>query len=162
MGIGAHFKLGMAVAGLAFTLVPASRPVPVSAGTTSTYSSIAGGWSSHGFDMSIAADGQAVAHWRVYQWCTDLTNPAPCDSIIGNQIEAGGLGMLRFTSTSGSDATAMVLMSSDPGTLTTGGQVSLQLLPGGIARMRGVGSSAMLICGPNYDAAQFNSPPCGA
>src|SRR4051794_35457399 len=90
---------------------------PASAQSRGRFAALAGNWTAHGFGLSVADDGQAVANWRVYQWCSDLTAPAPCDSILGNDIEDGGLAMVRFTSISGGVATGTVLMSSDPNTL---------------------------------------------
>jgi hypothetical protein len=135
---------------------------PASAQSRGRFAAVAGDWTAHGFGLSVADDGQAVANWRVYQWCSDLTSPAPCDSILGNEIESGGLAMVRFTSISASMASGIVLMSSDPNTLSAGSSVSLTLQTGGTARLSASGSSDIVLCGPNFDPGQFASPPCGA
>ena len=137
-------------------------PQTVTADNPADFSAITGAWFRHGVSMTIGPDGQAVANWRVYQWCNDLTRPAPCDSIIGNNIIDGGLAMLRFTSGNSGTATATVLMSSQSTVLAPGAQVSLLLLPGGVAQVSGLGGGSTLICGPNFDPSQFQNLPCGA
>jgi hypothetical protein len=150
--------LGLAL--LAVCLLGA--PGYASAQSPANFAALAGDWSAHGFGLSIASDGQAVAHWRVYQWCSDLSSPAPCDSMLGNDIENGGLAMLRFTSLSGGVGTATVLMSSDPATLSPGSSVTMRTQSGGTARLTTSGSLDMVLCGPKFDPSQFTSAPCGA
>jgi hypothetical protein len=153
------------IAGLLLLSLGVLRPTPASAGRSGTYSGIAGEWSGHGFELTIGADGQAVAQWREYQWCSDLSGPDPCDSIVGNEIYSGGLAMLRFTSLTSMSANAMVLMTSDPSDLALGQEISLAILPGGVARIQGLGSSgsaSLTLCGPSFDPTQFQNSPCGA
>jgi hypothetical protein len=92
----------------------------------------AGEWDGHGFELNVGPDGQAVASWRVYQWCRNPTVTAACDSIINNVLIDGGLAMLRITSVSGGTADALVISSTQSNTLTAGEHLEMTLLPGGI------------------------------
>jgi hypothetical protein len=155
-------SMGIAAVAGALALLCLGAPRAAFAGSGSDFSAIAGGWSMHGLSLEIAGDGQAVAHWRVYTWCSDLSRPAPCDSIIGNSIEDGGLAMLRFTSFDGSSATATVLMSSDSSVFGTDAPVILRLMPGGVAQIQPSRADPLVLCGPAFDPGAFATPPCGA
>lgn len=146
---------------LAVLALALAAPATVRAQRSPDFSSMAGNWEAHGFSLDIGSDGQAVAHWRVYTWCNMLTQPAPCDSMIGNEIVDGGLAMLDFMTLTSNAASATVLMSSDPSFFAPGSTITLQMMPGGVAKMlpdRG----GPLLCGPNFDPSAFSSPPCGA
>jgi hypothetical protein len=138
--------------------------VPAIAGVTAApdFSPIAGAWGAHGISVEIGNDGQAVAHWRIYTWCNTVQQPAPCDSIIGDSIEDGGLAMLSFTTFNGTTATGVVLMSSDTTGFSPGSTVVLQTMRGGVAQMQAIGGSPILLCGPAFDPTAFTTSPCGA
>src|SRR5579862_343458 len=66
-----------------------------------------GDWSRHGVGLTIsrfdsaAEQGEALARWRIYTWCqdpvTNAPNPPPCDSVIGNSLEDGGIAVIALT-----------------------------------------------------------------
>jgi len=145
---------------LAFMLAGMAA-APARAQSVQDFSAIGGAWSAHGIGLNIGNDGQAVASWRVYTWCALLTQPAPCDSMIGNDIMDGGLAMLQFSSINGGTASALVLMSSDPGVFTAGSTITMQLMSGGVAQITG-SANPLTLCGPHFNPGAFAVPPCGA
>lgn len=132
------------------------------AGAATDFTSSAGSWNQHGLWLYIAADGQAVARWRVYIWCNLLTKPAPCDSILDGHIEDGGLAMIGFTSWSDATAVGTILMSSDLSVFEPGDVIKFTQLPGGVGQIEPARAPYLLLCGPAFDSTQFRVPPCGA
>jgi len=121
-------------------------------------------WGRHGFFITVAANGEATAKWRVYKWCSDDPTP-PCDDMVDSQIISGGQATIVFTEVVGETARGSVIASTDEVTLSGG--VSLTLQPYDMALL---GSAAwdgsLTLCGPNYwqeapEELQQQSP-CGA
>jgi hypothetical protein len=128
------------------------------------FSGFAKDWWHHGFVMTVQANGQSSATWRVYKWCSDDPNP-PCDQILENRIISGGSGTLVFDRVDGPTAFGRVVTSSDQSSFALGSEVSLTLLPYDMATLR-YGLYEMTLCGPNFaDLAPksiSDTLPCGA
>jgi len=146
---------------LAITLAAVAASAPARAQSGLDFTTISGKWSAHGIGLDIGTDGQAVASWRVYTWCSSLTQPAPCDSTIGNDIMDGGLAMLQFSSISGGTASALVLMSSDPSLFSAGSTITMQIMSGGVAQVTGT-ANQLTLCGPHFNPGAYAVSPCGA
>jgi hypothetical protein len=124
----------------------------------------AGGWTFHGFGMSVRADGQATATWRTYVSCDDPSASGACDSFVGHEIVDGGHATLVLDTHQGPMAQGRVLDSSDPNTIAPG-SFQLVLDANGLGEFRQNGQTLNL-CGPGYPAlatAQVQQTfPCGA
>jgi len=121
-----------------------------------------GSWGKHGFGLNIAADGLAIATWRVYQWCTEA--PEPCDELQDNSILPGGHASIEFHEAADGVARGTVFDSSDPGTLV--GSVTMTLQQYGMAELDSDAGVSMTLCGPHYlelaPPDVIASAPCGA
>lgn len=118
-------------------------------------------WGRHGFNLSIGADGRAVATWRTYRWCSDDPAP-PCDSFRGNEIVSGGRATIVLSTGVGSSMYGRVIESTQP-----------DFLPLGPVALTGVDDDALwlswddyglLLCGQpdGYLAAELFGQSCGA
>jgi hypothetical protein len=146
-----------------------ATPIPTAAAiatpTPPDLSSFAKGWGRHGFGLTIDANGQGSAIWRVYKWCSDDPTP-PCDALVGNQIISGGSATLAFDRVDGATAFGRVLSSNNEPMFPLDSEVILMLLPYDMAMLRhGVGYETTL-CGPDYanlaPESLFETFPCGA
>jgi hypothetical protein len=123
------------------------------------------GWGAHGIGLSVAADGQAIASWRVYRWCGPGVLP-PCDSMDGNFIINGGNAAMMFTAVEGDTARGQVRATTDPNGWPLGVDITLTLKPYGMAELSVADSPPRALCGSRFatDAPREvrNSYPCGA
>jgi hypothetical protein len=139
-------------------------PPAVSSGAD--FSSFVGTWVRHGFALTVNADGNGDASWRVYGWCS--ASPPPCDSIIGNQIIDGGHASIQLISVRGSSATGTIFGSTDPNGIADS-PVTLTLLPYDMASLTETGRlppTTTLLCGDVFaklaPQSVLDSSPCGA
>jgi hypothetical protein len=139
-------------------------PPAVSSGAD--FSSFVGTWVRHGFALTVNADGNGDASWRVYGWCG--ASPPPCDSIIGNQIIDGGHASIQLISVRGSSATGTIFGSTDPNGIADS-PVTLTLLPYDMASLTETGRlppTTTLLCGDAFaklaPQSVLDSSPCGA
>jgi hypothetical protein len=125
---------------LAAAILALVAPTPTSAGgNLPQYQPFVGQWYRHGGpDLTVNADGTAVASWRTYNFCNDVggvpTDPTrPCEGLDSTGYLAfGGVAKILLTSAEGSLANGTVQSSTDPaGFLKAGDQVQLALLTDG-------------------------------
>jgi hypothetical protein len=76
------------------------------------FAELAGTWSRHGGVLTIQPDGKFSVAMRTYRWCGQ--EPAPCDTISGNDIINGDMASGQLTSISGETATGAVTHTTDP------------------------------------------------
>ena len=108
-----------------------------------------GTWERHGFFIDVAGDGSTAASWRTYQWCGPGV-PEPCDRITDDsRIESGGHGEIVFDSVDANGAHGQVLWSTED-TFLWPGEVSLELLPAGMAALRQEDNTVYL-CSPGFE-----------
>jgi serine/threonine-protein kinase len=146
-----------------------ATPIPTAAAiatpTPPDLSSFAKGWGRHGFGLTIDANGQGSAIWRVYKWCSDDPTP-PCDAVVENQIISGGSATLAFDRVDGATAFGRVLSSNDESMFPLDSEVLLTLLPYDMATLRHGLVYETTLCGPDYaDLAPQSlreTLPCGA
>jgi hypothetical protein len=134
-----------------------------------------GSWSRHGSSLSITRPdafpeaGNLIAQWRTYTWCQDpvskKANPPPCDMIIGNSIEDGGLASIALLHPEGQDdknISGVVTATTDPSAFgKQGADVLFTMLPGNMLLVNANGQSTMY-CGDNTDYSLYPPYPCGA
>lgn len=120
-------------------------------------------WGRHGLSLAIDGTGHGEGTWRVYQWCSANPTP-PCDDMVGNMIQPGGLGAFIFYRVQGTTAYGAVIGSTDPDSLPLGA-VTLTLQPFGMAQLTSDGEPIDL-CGPDFlrlaPPAVQSAGPCGA
>ncbi len=123
------------------------------------------GWAAHGIGLSVAADGQATASWRIYQRCGPGVLP-PCDSIEGNLITNGGRAAVTFTAVDGDTARGQVRATTDPAGWPVDGEITLTLQPYGMAALSVGDSPPRTLCGSRFAADAppevRDAYPCGA
>lgn len=128
------------------------------------FGAFAKGWWHHGFVLSIDIDGQGIANWRVYKWCSDDPSP-PCDRIEGDLLFSGGSATLVFSRIDGQTAIGRVTSSNDQTTFRLGSEVLLTLLPYDMASLIH-NRYETILCGPDYAELAPESLretlPCGA
>ena len=110
-----------------------------------------------------------IAQWRTYTWCVDpftqRRNAPPCDTMIGNMIEDGGIASIALFHLQGQDdqhLTGVVVATSDPNGLGPWGtSLPFTMLPGNLLQV-GTGDQATLFCDADTDYSQYSEFPCGA
>lgn len=155
---------------LAVTIAAAAS---LSAGTSGLHAApaagnrFAGRWGRHGFTLEITADGNARATWRIYSLCSDDPTP-PCDAVQGDVIIPGGRAAIAFDGyddTAGDTLYGRILISTDDTLLPPFSDLSLTLLPYGMAELD-TDVGAILLCGSEF--VRLAPPdlqaeaPCGA
>jgi hypothetical protein len=131
---------------------PTPTTAPSTTAPTSTtvasqdVSAYVGTWAGHVGAVTIDADGNGSASWRVYEWCY-VTHARPCDTIDANGlITDGGAATFRIADAGASSATAIVVSSTDTNAVPTG-RVELRLLSGNRLQL-----GTLLVCGPRAAA----------
>jgi hypothetical protein len=71
-----------------------------------------GAWYGHGRGLTVEADGSFELGYRLYKFCD--SNPAPCDSLRGNEIVDGGHVAGRFDAGSPPRWTGQITSASEP------------------------------------------------
>ncbi len=134
-------------------------PPPVSSDTSSDFRPFAERWGSHGFSLTVDGRGNGIALSRAYKSCNDNSSP-PCDTFYN------AMASLTFSRTDGVVAYGTVTQSVASSGFETGDDVSLTLLPYGMAVLSRHGAGPHPLCGPNYGrlapADLIKSGPCGA
>jgi hypothetical protein len=133
-----------------------------------------GSWWHHGMNITITRHDWApeaptvIAQWRTYTWCLDSfsnkRNPPPCDSMVGNFIEDGGIASLAVFHPDGQDErtlTGVIVATSDAkGLGKWGSDLQFTMLPGNMLLLQAAGE-ATLLCSDNTDYSQYPQAPCG-
>jgi hypothetical protein len=133
------------------TMPPATTAPSTTAPATTTVapqdvSAYVGTWAGHVGAVTIDADGNGSASWRVYEWC-HVTLARPCDTIDANGlITDGGAATFRIADAGASSATAIVVTSTDTNAVPTG-RVELHLLSGNRLQL-----GTLVVCGPRAAA----------
>jgi len=134
-------------------------PPTVPSGTSPDFRPFAERWGSHGFGLTINGQGKGVALLRSYRSCNDNPSP-PCDPFFN------AMASLTFTRIDGVVAYGTVTESEPSSGFATGEDVSLTLLPYGMAVLLHHGTGRHPLCGPRYRELAppeiKNSRPCGA
>jgi hypothetical protein len=134
-----------------------------------------GTWWHHGAELTISRPdevpeaGSVIAQWRTYTWCEDAlaqrVNPPPCDMMLGNFIEDGGIASIALLHPQGQQASnlnGVVTATSDPRTFgKQGDAVAFTMLPGNMLLV-GAGGQSTMFCGDNTDFSRYPPSPCGA
>jgi len=140
--------------------LPNNSPAP-------DFRAFANDWWHHGFGMTVTADGEAIASWRVYRWCDQDPTP-PCDADTPQGIVNGGRATIIFGDVDGATAYGWVKETTDEDTFYLGAPVSLTLLPYGLALLRHSlqtpSSVPTILCGPDAEMPGWleDTRPCGA
>lgn len=106
----------------------------VATAASSDFSQFVLTWGGQDRSLDFQADGQALLSYRIFEFC-GRGQPAPCDTMQGDQVSDGGRVTLRFTNAAGPVATGQIAASNDPAnpvgavaTLTLGENDSVDLI----------------------------------
>jgi hypothetical protein len=141
------------------TAPPATAPPAAPAATALRgLAPLVGDWTGHGGGIHIGADGQGLATFRAYRFCTDNPTP-PCDTMNGNAIVDGGRATFRLTAagTPGT-ATGQVTSSNDPEAFQPGFVVTINLTSGDVMLV----SSSPTAQSVAYCGSRATAGACGA
>ena len=160
-----HLNRAARLGTLALLVGLLTAPLPAAAQEADpAFAAFAGGWSHHGFGLTVYDDGSGVAIWRVYRWCGPGV-PEPCDLLTDNRIISGGHADLTFTGIDEAGALQGEVSSATDTELLADGPLSLTSQPYGMLLLE-QGDTQLTLCGDQFTNLAppevVEQSPCGA